>query len=342
MLRERVAAVVAGEDLTTEEAAEVMRHLVSGDASPPLAGALLTAMRIKGETADEITGFARAMREHAVRLEPRCERLVDTCGTGGGTVATFNISTTTAFVVAGAGVSVAKHGNRAMTSACGSADVLEALGIRIDLRPEQVCACIEEVGIGFMFAQAHHPAMRHVAPFRRELPFRTIFNCLGPLTNPAGAATQVVGVYEDRLVPLLAQALLNLGCRRALVVHGRDGLDEISNLGATMVAEVRDGDLSTYELRPEDLGLRRATAGEIGGGASAAESAGITRAILSGEPGPRRDIVMLNAAAALLVAGAAGTLAEGVRQAAESIDSGAAVGKLEALVAATASGVIAN
>ncbi len=342
MLRERVAAVVAGENLTAEEAAEVMHHLVSGDASPSLAGALLTAMKIKGETADEITGFARAMREHAVRVEPRCERLVDTCGTGGGTVPTFNISTTAAFVVAGAGVSVAKHGNRAITSACGSVDVLEALGVRTDLRPEQVCACIEDVGIGFMFAQAHHPAMRHVGPIRRELPFRTIFNCLGPLTNPAGAATQVVGVYEERLVPLLAQALLNLGCHRALVVHGRDGLDEISNLGPTRVAEVRDGDISTYELRPENLGLRRATAAEIGGGASAAESADITRGILSGEPGPRRDIVLLNAAAAILVTGAAGSLAEGIHKAAESIDSGAATGKLEALIAATAPGSIAN
>lgn len=335
MLRERVAEVAAGMNLSTEQSAEVMRHLVSGEASPVLAGALLTALRMKGETPEEVTGFAQVMRECAVRVAPRCERLVDTCGTGGGTVPTFNISTTAAFVVAGAGVSVAKHGNRAMTSACGSADVLEALGVRIDLPAERICRCIEDVGIGFMFAQAHHPAMRHVGPFRRELPFRTVFNCLGPLTNPAGASTQVIGVYEPRLGPLLAHALRNLGCKRALVVHGEDGLDELSTLGPTHVAEVKDGEIHSYLIRPEELGLRSPDPEAIGPGRSVAESAAITRAVLAGQVGPRRDIVLLNAAAALLVGGLVETLAEGLVRAANSIDTGAAQAKLDALITET-------
>jgi anthranilate phosphoribosyltransferase len=335
MVRELLAQVVEGRSLTRDEAESVMAEWMSGQASPTLIPAFLAAMRMKGETSDEITGFARAMREHAVGISPRCERLVDTCGTGGGGIATFNISTTAAFVVAGAGVSVAKHGNRAMTSACGSADVLEALGVRIDLPAERVCACIEEVGIGFMFAQAHHPAMRHVAPIRRELPFRTLFNCLGPLTNPAGARSQVVGVYEPRLVPLLAEALRNLGCERAMVVHGEDGLDELSNLGPTQIAEVREGEVRSYRLEPEQLRVRRARPEEIGPGADAQESAAITRSVLAGEPGARRDIVLLNAAAALLAAGAAQDLAGAMEQAARSIDSGEAQAKLEALVAAS-------
>lgn len=334
-LKELVAEVAGGRDLTEEQAAEGMRHLISGEASPALAGALLTALKMKGETAAEVTGFARVMREAAVRVQPRCERLVDTCGTGGGTVPTFNISTAVAFVVAGAGVSVAKHGNRAITSACGSADVLEALGVRIDLSPEAICACIEKVGIGFLFAQAHHPAMRHVGPIRRELPFRTLFNCLGPLTNPAGASTQVVGVYEPRLVPLLAEALVGLGCRSAMVIHGTVGLDELSTLGPTLVAEVRDGAPHTFELRPEEVGLRTASPADLAPGADLAANAGILSSILGGEPGPRREIVLLNAAAALHVAGAAETLAHGIRLAAESIDSGAAEGRLQALIAAS-------
>jgi anthranilate phosphoribosyltransferase len=335
MLKELLAQASSGEHLTAAQAAAAMEQMVSGEASPVLTAALLTALKLKGETADEITGFARVMRERAVRLQPRCERLVDTCGTGGGSVPTFNISTTAAFVVAGAGVSVAKHGNRAMTSACGSADVLEALGVRIDLPPGRVCGCIEEVGIGFMFAQAHHPAMRHVAPVRRELPFRTVFNCLGPLTNPAGAAAQVIGVYEPRLVPLLAAALRNLGCRRALVVHGTDGLDELSTLGTTAVAEVRGGSVVQYQVEPEDVGLPEVAAEAVAPGRDAAENAAMLRAVLRGEPGPRREIVLLNAAGALLAAGAADDLAAGVALAARSIDSGAAQARLEALVQAT-------
>jgi anthranilate phosphoribosyltransferase len=336
-LRELVAQAASGEDLTEEQAMLGMRQLISGEASPALAGALLTALKMKGETAAEVTGFARVMREAAVSVRPRCESLVDTCGTGGGRVPTFNISTAAAFVVAGAGVSVAKHGNRAITSACGSADVLEALGVRIDLTPDRICACIEEVGIGFLFAQSHHPAMRHVGAVRRELPFRTVFNCLGPLTNPAAAPAQVVGVYEPRLVPLLAEALLRLGCHRALVVHGTAGLDELSTLGTTLIAEVREGGVHTYELTPEEVGLERMCAAALSPGADAADAAFFIRDLLEGQTGPRRDIVLLNAAAALVVAGAAGDLIAGLHLAARSVDSGAAAGKLEALIAATAS-----
>lgn len=328
--------LIEGQDLDTEQAASLMARMMSGETSPALAGAILTALRIKGERAGEIAGFARVMRERAVRIRPRCERLVDTCGTGGGSVPTFNISTTAAFVVAGAGVAVAKHGNRAMTSACGSADVLEALGVRIDLPPERICECVEQAGIGFMFAQAHHPAMRHVGPVRRELPFRTVFNCLGPLTNPAGARAQVIGVYESRLVLLLAEALLELGCDRALVVHGMDGLDELSTLGPTLVAEIGEGKIAAREVTPEEAGLPRGRAEEIAPGANAAENAAILRSILSGEPGPRRDIVLLNAAAALVAAGVAADLRSGVELAARSIDTGAARAKLEALIAGSA------
>lgn len=335
MLREMVAAVVSGQSLSVAEAEAVMRHLVSGEASPALAGSLLTALKIKGETAEEVTGFARGMRAHAERVEPRCERLVDTCGTGGGGITTFNISTTAAFVVAGAGVSVAKHGNRAITSACGSADVLEALGVRIDLPPAVICACIEEVGIGFLFAQAHHPAMRHVGPIRKELPFRSIFNCLGPLTNPAGAGSQLVGVYEPRLVPLVAEALRQLGCERALVVHGLDGLDELSTLGKSLIAEVRGDTVTCSEKSPEDFGLRAAAAQDLAPGANASENAAITRSVLSGAPGPRREIVLLNAAAALVAAGRADTIEQGLQLATDAVDQGKAQARLEALIAYT-------
>lgn len=336
MLRDLLARVAGGAELDQSEAASAMRAMISGEASPLLAASLLTALKMRGETAGEIAGFARAMRESAVRIQPRCPRLVDTCGTGGGGVQTFNVSTTAAFVVAGAGVSVAKHGNRAMTSACGSADVLEALGVRIDLPPERVCTCVEEVGIGFMFAQAHHPAMRHVAPIRRELPFRTLFNVLGPLTNPAGAHAQVIGVYEARLVPLIAQALRELGCERALVVYGADGLDELSTLGPTDVAQLRNGEIGYYEIRPERLGLTPVPRSGIAPGPDIAANARLLRRVLEGDPGPHREIVLLNAAAALWVSGAAAGLAQGLRLAAESIDSGAAGRKLDELIQATA------
>jgi anthranilate phosphoribosyltransferase len=330
-LRDLVTRVADGASLTEAEAAEAMTHLISGDASPTLAAALLTALRLKGETAAELTGFARVMRENSIRIAPRCPRLVDTCGTGGGGVPTFNISTAAAFVAAGAGVAVAKHGNRAMTSKCGSADVLEALGVRLDLPPAAVCAGIEQVGIGFLFAQAHHPAMRFVAPIRRELPFRTLFNCLGPLTNPAGARNQVIGVFDPALVPLLAEVLARLGTDRALVVHGVDGLDEVSTLGVTRAALVQEGRITELEWTPEEFGLARAPAAALAPAADPAGNAELLRGVLEGEAGPRRDVVLLNAAAALWVADAAADLPAALESAARSVDSGAATGRLEAL-----------
>lgn len=331
MIGEALSAVAQGRSLTGEQAAGAMREIMAGEVPPALIGALLTALRMKGETPEEIAGFARGMREAAVRIAPRRTPLVDTCGTGGGGVPTFNISTAAAFVVAGAGVAVAKHGNRAMTSHCGSADVLEALGVRIDGTPERVCACVEECGVGFLFAQACHPAMRHAAPVRRELPFRTVFNLLGPLTNPAGARAQVIGVFDLRFTEPLAGALRELGHERAFVVHGLDGLDELSTIGATKVTELREGEVRTFELTPEEVGLPRATAAELAPGADAAESAAILERVLAGEAGPRREIVCLNAGAALVVAGAARDLREGIALARESIYSEAAGRALEAL-----------
>ncbi len=331
MIREALQQAAGGKNLTVEQAAGAMREIMAGEASAALVGALLTALRMKGETAAEIAGFARGMREAAVRVHARRSPLVDTCGTGGGTVPTFNISTTAAFVVAGAGVGVAKHGNRAMTSACGSADVLEALGVRIDCGPETVAACIEECGIGFLFAQAHHPAMRHAAPVRRELPYRTIFNLLGPLTNPAGAPFQVIGVFDPAVMEPVAEALRELGCERALVAHGADGLDELSTVGATGVTELRGGEMRSYLITPEEVGLPRAPADHLSPGADASEGAALLRGVLGGERGPRRDIVLLNAGAALMVAGAERDLRDGIRLAAESIDSGAAARALDSL-----------
>ncbi len=335
MIQPALQRLIEGQNLSDEHAAGAMQALMSGEASPALAAAFLTALRLKGETAAEIAALARVMRSHAVCIQPAAEVFVDTCGTGGGGVQTFNISTAAAFVVAGAGVPVAKHGNRAMTSRTGSADVLEALGVRIDLEPDQIRRCIEEVGVGFLFAQRHHPAMRHVGPIRKELPFRTVFNCLGPLCSPAGAPFQVVGVYEERLVPLLAEALRALGTRRAMVVHGRNGLDELSTLGPTFVAEASPNGVREYVVTPAELGLRTAAADELSPGDDAAGNADITRAILAGEAGARREIVLINAAAALYVAGKAATLVEGIAAAADSIDTGRAAGTLDRLIAVT-------
>jgi len=335
MLTEALQRVAEGRDLASDLAAGAMHLLMRGEATPAQIGAFLAALRVKGVTPSELAAFARTMREHAIRIAPSARPLVDTCGTGGGAVTTFNVSTTAAFVVAGAGVAVAKHGNRAMTSACGSADLLEALGARLDLAPEQVSACIDAVGIGFLFAPAHHPAMRHVGPVRRELPFRTVFNLLGPLSNPAGAGAQVIGVYEPGLVELVARALAELGCERALVVHGEPGLDELSTLGPTAVAEVIGGSVRPYVVDAAALGLPRVAAEQVRGGDSPAANAAITRSILQGEPGPRRDLVLLNAAAALVVAGRAGDLREGIALAAATIDRGAALAKLEAFIART-------
>jgi len=318
-------------DLSEGEAADVMRGIMTGEASPAQIGAFLASLRMKGETVDEVTGMARVMREHALRVETD-GIVVDTCGTGGDASGTFNVSTAAAFVVAGAGAKVAKHGNRAMSSGCGSADVLEALGARIDLDPGQVAQCLERTGIGFMFAQVFHPAMKYVAPARREIGIRTVFNILGPLTNPAGARYQLLGVARAELAPMIAAVLARLGTHHALVVHGDGGLDELSLTGESHVHEVKDGDIREYYVSPEELGLSRAPLEAVKGG-TPEENAARLRAVLGGERGPVRDIVALNAAAALVAADMAPELEPGVRMAEAAIDSGAAKSKLEAFVA---------
>jgi len=303
--------------------------------------AFLTALRMKGETVDELIGFAEVMRLKVVRVRTRGdveagltgtdrEMLLDTCGTGGDASGTFNVSTATAFVVAGAGVKVAKHGNRSVSSLCGSADVVERLGINLDLPPQKVGQCVDEVGIGFLYAPLLHTAMKHVMPARREMGIRTVFNMLGPLTNPAGANAQVIGVYARGLVEPLARVLAELGTIRAFVVHGADGLDEISTTGESFVAEVREGVVRASAVRPEDFGVPRASVSDLVGG-DRDQNAEIIRRVLSGEPGPKRDIVVVNAAAALVAGGRARDFKEGAQQAEKSIDGGAARGKLEAL-----------
>ena len=329
MINHALKRVVDGHNLTEPEAIAVMTQIMDGDATPTLIAALLTALRMKGETAEEITGFARVMRQRAVAIRPNRHDLVDMGGTGGGGLTTFNISTAAAFVVAGAGVPVAKHGNRGVTSSCGSADVLEALGICITCPPERIAACVDQAGIGFMFAPAHHPATKFAGPVRKELGFRTAFNLLGPLTNPAGATAQVIGVYDPALTELLAIALRNLGSRRAFVVHGLDGLDELSTLGRTRVSELKDGIVRTYELTPDEVGLPVASAADLNHAGSPEANAAIVREVLAGRPGPRRDIVLLNAAAGLVAGGAADALREGIEKAAAAIDSGAAAERLQ-------------
>ncbi|MDT8070236.1 MAG: anthranilate phosphoribosyltransferase [Terriglobia bacterium] len=332
-------------NLTREEARDVMGSILRGEATDAQIGAFLVALSMKGETVEEIVGFAQAIRaaatplplykDHALDVSgTERDALIDTCGTGGDASGTFNVSTATALVVAGAGVRVAKHGNRSVTSQCGSADVIEALGVRLDIPIPRVAACLEKIGIAFLFAPAMHAAMKYVQPARRELRLRTVFNLLGPLTNPANASAQVVGVYSESLVEKLAQALAELGLERALVVHGEDGLDEITISGPTKIAELRDGRVRVYEVTPEEFGLCRAPLSAISGG-DAATNAVIIREILAGAASPRRDIVLLNAAASLVSAGKANTIAEGVPLATESIKSGAAREKLEALVAFT-------
>jgi len=317
-------------DLTEGESAGVMSLVMEGEATPAQNAALLMGLRMKGETVDEITGFARAMRDKAVRIRPQRHPLADTCGTGGDLLKTFNVSTAAAFVVAGAGAAVAKHGNRSVTSKCGSADVLEALGVALELEPEDVSRCIDEVGIGFMFAPRFHPAMKYAAPVRREMGVRTVFNLLGPLTNPAGATAQLVGVPGPEWAAPFAAVLAKLGAERAFVVHGSCGVDEISIAGETCVHEVRDGQVTAYTITPEDFGMRSAEPGSIQGG-DADANARLLVSILEGESGPRRDIVLLNAAAAIVAARKAADLAEGVAVATESIDSGAARRKLNEL-----------
>lgn len=330
------------QSLSREEARGVMSEILAGECTDSQIAALLVALSMKGETVEEIVGFAEAIRAEATSLPIRAnstvdvsgterDALVDTCGTGGDTSGTFNISTATAFVVAGAGVRVAKHGNRSVTSKCGSADVMEALGVRVELPPARLAACLQEAGLAFLFAPAMHSATKYVQPARRELRLRTVFNLLGPLTNPAHASAQVVGVYSVELVEKLAEALSMMGLRRAMVVHGLDGLDEITITGPTRVAEVRDGKVNSYEVTPEELGMNRGSLDDISGG-DAPENATIIREILDGKKSARRDVVLLNAAAALVVAGKAEHLTEALSLAARSIDSGSAAGKLAALV----------
>lgn len=332
MIVEAIKKLVNGSDLSVGEASAAMTQIMEGKADDAQIGAFLTALRIKGETAEEIAGFASVMLDKVKRVNAASKVLVDTCGTGGDFSGTFNISTTAAFVAAGAGITVAKHGNRSMSSASGSADVLEALGLKISLAPEEVERCIDEVGIGFMFAPMLHPAMKNAITARRSIGIRTVFNILGPLVNPALARRQIVGVYDVGLTEVFAKVLRDLGSQRVLVVHGEGGLDELSTLGPSRIAELNEGVIETYQISPEEFGFQRAELKDILGG-SVKDNAGITLNVLSGEKGPKRDIVVLNAAGAILVGGGAKNMKEAVAIAASSIDSGAAKDKLAKLIA---------
>ncbi len=339
-IKQAIAKVVQQEDLVEAEMIDVMNEIMGGEATPAQIGSFITALRMKGETVDEISGAVRVMREKATSIATgvdleKGDVLVDTCGTGGDGSGTFNVSTTTAFVVAGAGLPVAKHGNRSISSNCGSADVLEAAGVSLDISPEEVGKCVREIGIGFLFAPALHGAMKHAIGPRKEMGIRTIFNILGPLTNPAGANVQVLGVFAEELIEPLAQVLGKLGSKRALVVHGEGNLDELTVTGVTKVAELNNGKVSCYSVSPEDVGLKRAELAQLKGGADAAESAEQMRAILGGESGPKRDMVLLNSGAALMAAGLCADLKAGVAKAAEVIDSGKALEKLDQLVSLT-------
>jgi len=330
MIKEAIQTLVSGRSLNVEEAASVMEEIMNGEVTPAQFGAFVTALRLKGETVDEIVGLAKTMRARAVPVTI-ADPVVDTCGTGGDGSHTFNISTAAAFVVAGAGLRIAKHGNRAMSSHCGSADVLEALGIKIDLGAEQVQRCLEEVGIGFMFAPVFHPAMKYAAVPRREIGIRTVFNILGPLTNPAGARAQMLGVAEEALLEKMVLVLRSLGCHHALVVHGEDGLDEITLTGKTRVYELKDGNIKKYAISPEDFGLSRASLDNLKG-STAIENASRLRNILAGASGPQRDVVLMNTAAALVAGDKVSTLQQGITLAGEVIDSGQGLAKLEQLI----------
>lgn len=331
MIKEAIKKVVCGQHLSEEEAAAIMEKIMVGETSPAQIASLLTAMSLKGETVDEITGFARVMRRKAEPVKSDYPVLVDTCGTGGDCSGTFNISTTAAFVVAGAGLPVAKHGNRSVSSRSGSADVLEELGVRLDLGREAVEACLREVGMTFLFAPSLHHSMRHAAGPRREIGIRTVFNILGPLTNPAGAGAQVLGVYNPPLAETLARVLARLGSVRAFVVHGAGGIDEISLAGTSVLCEVKEGYVRNGTLDPARFGFKYAPVSTLAGG-TPKENAVVTRSILEGEKGPRRDVVVINAALGLVAGGAARGIAEGLEMAACSIDSGGAMGKLQELI----------
>lgn len=347
MIKAAIAKVVQNQDLTENEMIEVMSQIMGGEASPAQVGAFITALRMKGETIAEITGAARVMRDHATpirvgraldidRDEINLDRetILDTCGTGGSGTKSFNISTTVALVVAACGVKVAKHGNRSVSSACGSADVLEALGVNLNVTPQQVESCINTIGIGFLFAPALHGAMKHAIGPRREIGIRTIFNILGPLTNPAAADRQVLGVYQESLVETLARVLVQLGCRRGFVVHGLDGMDEVTLTGPTRIGEIADGAVTLSTVEPEDFGLRRCALADLQGG-DALANAGIVRSVLEGSSGPKRDVVLLNASYGLVAAGFALSVPAGIEKARQAIDDGLALRKLEELVALT-------
>jgi anthranilate phosphoribosyltransferase len=333
VLTQAIDRLASGHDLSGEEAAAVLAEIMEGNATEVQTAAVLIALRTKGETVEEIAGLATTMRRFAKPVDAARDDLIDTAGTGGGRQ-TFNVSTTAALIAAGAGCAVAKHGNRSATGLSGSADVLEALGVRIDLDPAGVARCIREAGFGFMFAPAHHGATRHVIPVRKQLAVRTIFNFLGPLTNPAGATRQVIGVSDPGFLETMAGALARLGVDKALVVSSDDGLDEMSTSGTTRVVEVEGGDLRRYEITPEDVGLPRAALSDVHGG-TPAHNADVARRVFAGERGPRRDMCALNAGAAIYVAGRADTLADGVRVAESALDSGDAAAALERLAALT-------
>jgi anthranilate phosphoribosyltransferase len=331
MIQDALAQLLDGKDLSRDEARRVMDTIMSGEATPAQIAGFLVALRMKGETADEIAGAAEGMRAHVVPVHPSRDDLVDTAGTGGDGGKTFNISTAAALLAAAAGAGVAKHGNRSV-SGPGSVDVLEALGFEVTLPPERIAESIDTLGFGFMFAQTHHPAMKHAAPVRRELASRTVFNLLGPLTNPAGARAQVVGVYSAELVPVIADVLSKLGARRAFVVHGFGGIDELSPAGPNLVCEVADGDVTRREIDPLDLGIARCDPAELRGGDAAENARGI-RDVFEGADGGRRSAIVLNAAGAIAAAGHAADLREGVEIAKQALASGAAASRLEELVA---------
>jgi anthranilate phosphoribosyltransferase len=347
MIKEAIGKVILKQNLTEAEMIEVMNQVMGGEATQAQVGAFITALRMKGETIEEIAGAARVMRDHATpirvgqaldidreEINQDRETILDTCGTGGSGTRSFNISTTVAFVVAACGVKVAKHGNRSISSACGSADVLETLGVNLNVTPEQVETCINEVGVGFLFAPALHGAMKHAIGPRREIGIRTIFNILGPLTNPAGADRQVLGVYDEALVEVMAKVLVKLGCQRGFIVHGLDGMDEITLTGPTRIAEIRDGLVTLSTIEPEDFNLSRCSLADLQGG-DAAANAEIVRGVLSGNPGPKRDVVLLNAAYALVAAGLAKSVGAGLDKARAAIDDGLAMARLNGLVALT-------
>ena len=330
-VQQAIRALVEGRDLDQEQAAAIAREIMVGNATAAQIAALLVGLRAKGETVEEIAGFAQAMRQKAGCVRARSDNVIDTCGTGGDGIGTFNISTVSAFVAAGAGCKVAKHGNRSVSSACGSADLLRTLGVDIEMSPEQAAQCIDEVGVGFLFALQYHPGARYAAGPRREIGVRTIFNTLGPLLNPAGAKRQLMGIYDRKLIEPIAEVLHRLGAVHCLVVHGEDGLDEITIAGKTLATELRKGALRSFSISPMDFGLDLASLEDIRGG-DAEENAEIARRVLAGEPGPARDVVLLNAGAAIYVGGRADSIASGVRQAAAAIDTGSARGMLEALI----------